>query len=110
GNGRLKIRPTQSRRADRNETGPTNLRADKNIPLSAERSPIPLYHRLHVILRERIVSGTYRPGDLVPAEAELMARFGVSRITAKRALDELSAEGLVERGRGRGATGTPAGA
>ena len=77
--------------------------------LGAERSPIPLYHRLYVILRERIVNGTYRPGETVPAEAELMTSFGVSRITAKRALDELSAEGLVERMRGRGTTVTRSG-
>lgn len=72
--------------------------------LGAERSPIPLYHRLYVILRERITTGVYRPGERVPAEADLMASFGVSRITAKRALDELCAEGLVERARGRGTT------
>lgn len=77
--------------------------------LGAERSPIPLYHRLYVILRERIVNGTYRPGDTVPTEAELMGSFGVSRITAKRALDELAAEGLVDRARGRGTTVTQAG-
>ena len=68
----------------------------------AERSPIPLYHRIYVILRERIVNGTYRVGEMLPSEAELMARFKVSRITARRAMDELSNEGLVERMRGRG--------
>lgn len=69
-----------------------------------ERSPIPLYHRLYVILRERIVNGTYRAGQVLPTELELMKSYGVSRITAKRAMDELSAEGLVERVRGRGTT------
>lgn len=77
--------------------------------LGTERSPIPLYHRIYVILRERIVNGTYRPGETVPPEAELMASFGVSRITAKRALDELAAEGLVERMRGRGTMVTRSG-
>src|SRR5690606_20172913 len=41
-------------------------------------------------------------GTLMPSEAELVERFGVSRITAKRALDDLAAEGLVARRRGRG--------
>jgi GntR family transcriptional regulator len=70
--------------------------------LSAERSPVPLYHRLYVILREQIASGQHGAGSLLPSELELGQRFGVSRITAKRALDELNAEGLVERARGRG--------
>ena len=42
--------------------------------------------------------------ELVPTEQALGERFGVSRITAKRALDELAAEGLVVRQRGRGTT------
>ena len=63
---------------------------------------MPLYHRLYVILRGQITNAIYRKGDILPSEQVLMQRFGVSRITAKRALDELSAEGLVVRSRGRG--------
>ena len=73
-----------------------------DTPFRSERSPIPLYHRIYVILRERILNGTYQVGETLPSEAELMDRFGVSRITARRALDELSGEGLVARARGRG--------
>lgn len=74
-------------------------------PLS-ERSPVPLYHRLYVILRDRIASGAYPQGSVLPSEFELTNAFSVSRITAKRALDELATEGLVERVRGRGTTVT----
>jgi GntR family transcriptional regulator len=77
-------------------------RALVDTPFGTDRSPIPLYHRIYVILRERIINGTYKIGQTLPSEAELMVRFGVSRITARRALDELSDEGLVERARGRG--------
>lgn len=66
--------------------------------------PIPLYHQIYVLLREQILSGVYADQALVPTEQALSARFGVSRITAKRALDELAAEGLVVRQRGRGTT------
>jgi GntR family transcriptional regulator len=74
--------------------------------LLSERSPMPLYHRLYVILRDRIASGTYPEGAVLPSEFELTEAFSVSRITAKRALDELATEGLVERVRGRGTTVT----
>lgn len=65
-------------------------------------SRVPLYHQIYVVLRNRIYSGQIGPGDLVPGEQELAADFGVSRITAKRALNELAAAGLVVRERGRG--------
>ncbi|MDQ8732019.1 GntR family transcriptional regulator, partial [Bradyrhizobium sp. LHD-71] len=45
-------------------------------------------------------------GSVLPSEFELTEAFNVSRITAKRALDELATEGLVERVRGRGTTVT----
>lgn len=70
--------------------------------LVVERSPMPLYHRVYVVLRDRIVAGAYPEGALLPSEREITAAFEVSRITAKRALDELAAEGFVERARGRG--------
>jgi GntR family transcriptional regulator len=67
-----------------------------------DRLPTPLYHQIYLILHDKIVSGAFAPDDLVPGEQELMRRFGVSRITARRALDELAAGGLVVRQRGRG--------
>jgi len=67
-----------------------------------DRLPTPLYHQIYLILRGRILEGTYARDDLVPGEQEIARLFGVSRITAKRALDELAAAGLVVRERGRG--------
>jgi GntR family transcriptional regulator len=64
--------------------------------------PTPLYHQIFSILRDRIVGGELTHGNQLPTEFELADAFEVSRITAKRALDELAAEGLVERRRGRG--------
>jgi GntR family transcriptional regulator len=72
----------------------------------AQKSPVPLYYRLYAILRERITNGAHPVGSILPSEAELTEAFKVSRITAKRALDELAAEGLVVRTRGRGTTVT----
>lgn len=66
------------------------------------RSAIPLFHQVSVILKDQITSGTHAEGDRLPSEAKICEKFGVSRITAKRAMDELAAEGLVTRSRGRG--------
>ncbi len=64
--------------------------------------PTPLYHQMFTLLRDRILNGEIPRGARIPTEFDLADGFGVSRITAKRALDELAAEGLVERRRGKG--------
>ena len=61
-----------------------------------------LYHQLLGVLRGRIESGEIGVGDRLPSEADLVSDFGVSRTTARRALDELRREGLVRREPGRG--------
>jgi GntR family transcriptional regulator len=93
----------RNNRVDAKASHPTPLREGRRA-LGDERSPVPLYHRIYVLLRERILSGEYRIGETLPTEAELIERYGVSRITARRALDELAYEGLVTRSRGRGTT------
>src|SRR5690606_14776556 len=49
-------------------------------------SPVPLYHRIYVNLRQRIHSGELANGELLPGEAALAREFGVSQITVWRAL------------------------
>jgi GntR family transcriptional regulator len=63
---------------------------------------VPLYHQLVVLLRNRIYTGEISAGELIPGEKDLCREFGVSRITAKRALNELADAGLVVRERGKG--------
>lgn len=50
----------------------------------------------------QILSGALAPGAQLPSEHEIMARFGVSRVTTRQALDMLRAEGRVEARRGKG--------
>lgn len=64
--------------------------------------PTPLYFRLYSLLKNAILDGTIANGAQMPTEQQLAETFGVSRITAKRAMDELAAEDLVQRRRGRG--------
>jgi GntR family transcriptional regulator len=62
----------------------------------------PLYAQVRQLLRERIRSGTWRPGQLLPNEFEIADEFGVSQGTARKALDALAQDGLVVRRQGRG--------
>ena len=54
------------------------------------------------MLRDQIADGEYTVGDQLPTEKEIGEAFGVSRVTVRRALRELAAEGLLERQPGRG--------
>jgi GntR family transcriptional regulator len=63
---------------------------------------VPLYHQVYLALRERIRRGIFPAGSNLPGELELVKLFGVSRITIKRALNELASGGFVSRHRGRG--------
>ena len=62
----------------------------------------PRYAQLVTAIQERISSGAYAPGSLMPTEAQLGAEFDVSRATVVRALQLLKAEGWVESRQGRG--------
>jgi len=64
--------------------------------------PTPLYFQLYKLLKNGILDGSFSNGAQLPTEGQLSEEFGVSRITSKRAMDELAREGLVERHRGRG--------
>lgn len=65
------------------------------------------YAQVKQHLKEGLAAGRWPPGTLMPSEAELVAAFGVSRMTAGRALRELQAEGLVERTQGVGTFAAP---
>jgi GntR family transcriptional regulator len=62
----------------------------------------PPYLQVTAILRARISSGELAPGARVPSISYLMQEFGIARNTARRALKELEAEGLVEIRQGWG--------
>ena len=53
-------------------------------------------------LREDIKHGKYTPGEQLALEKEMCQQYGVSRITIKRAVDELVKQGLVVKRRGSG--------
>lgn len=62
--------------------------------------PLPKYHQIYLVLREQLAEGRFAAG--LPGEVALAGQFGVARITVRKALEQLAAEGLIERARGRG--------
>lgn len=62
----------------------------------------PLYLQIAAILRDEIARGVYAPGRPVPSETQLMGRYEVARLTARKAVRVLADEGLVEIVQGRG--------
>ncbi len=73
---------------------------DSPVSPMREFLPLPKYHRVYLVLKERLREGAY--DERLPGELELMGEFGLSRVTIRKALSNLSAEGLIVRTAGRG--------
>ncbi len=65
-------------------------------------SKLPLYHQVSNLLLAEITEGKYELGGYIPSERELIEYFQVSRITIRRALDILVAQGVLAREQGKG--------
>lgn len=65
------------------------------------------FARIKQHLKDGLAGGLWPPGAQMPSEADLVAQFGVSRMTVNRALRELQAEGLVQRAQGVGTFAAP---
>jgi GntR family transcriptional regulator len=62
----------------------------------------PLYRQIRTLLMRGLQSGEWKPGEPIPSEVELAARYRVSQGTVRKAIDELAAANLVVRRQGRG--------
>lgn len=65
-------------------------------------SPVPLHHQLKELIKQEITSGLLPIGTRVPSEREICGIYGVSRVTATRAMTDLANEGFLEKQVGRG--------
>ncbi|MBM3406898.1 MAG: GntR family transcriptional regulator [Betaproteobacteria bacterium] len=62
----------------------------------------PLYRQIKTLLTKRLQAGEWKPGEPIPSETELAARYRVSQGTVRKAIDELAANNLLVRRQGRG--------
>ena len=62
----------------------------------------PLYRQIKALITQSLVSGEWRPGDLIPSEIELAGRFSVSQGTVRKAIGELADQNLLVRQQGKG--------
>ncbi len=84
--------------------------ADSNTSPSAGDRPAalltpafsPLYQQIKGLILQSLLGGEWKPGEAIPSEMELAARFRVSQGTVRKAVDELAAENLLVRRQGKG--------
>jgi GntR family transcriptional regulator len=92
-----------------NQTSPTSadnsdLPAASLAPPSSGGTPAfsPLYQQIKSLILQSLQSAEWRPGEAIPSEMDLAARFRVSQGTVRKAIDELAAENLLVRRQGKG--------
>ncbi len=70
----------------------------------AEAAPAfsPLYQQIKALLMRSLQAAEWKPGEVIPSEFELAARFRVSQGTVRKAIDELAQENHLVRRQGKG--------
>ena len=68
----------------------------------AEPSYSPLYQQIKALLVDSLQHGEWSPGEAIPSEIDLAARYKVSQGTVRKAIDELASENRVVRHQGKG--------
>jgi GntR family transcriptional regulator len=70
--------------------------------IRSEKNNIPLYFQLEQIIKSKLITGEYLPGEQIPTEKNLCEAYHVSSITARQAILNLVSQGLVTRRQGKG--------
>lgn len=86
--------------ADGSSTSGAGLTGSASAAGAATFSP--LYQQIKLLITQSLEAGEWKPGELIPSETELAARFRVSQGTVRKAIDELALENLVVRRQGKG--------
>ncbi|MFC0560731.1 GntR family transcriptional regulator [Halalkalibacter alkalisediminis] len=67
-----------------------------------KNSPLPIYHQIEEYIKDRIIKGDLKPGDVLPSEREYSQLFEVSRMTIRQAINKLVNDGYLYRKKGSG--------
>lgn len=67
-----------------------------------EKTFVPLYRKVYLDLKKRILEREYKPGEKLPYERELCDAYGVKRVTIRKSLEMLAEEGLIVKHMGLG--------
>ncbi|MGX6445309.1 GntR family transcriptional regulator [Neobacillus sp. K501] len=67
-----------------------------------KNSPVPIYHQLEEAIKQQIENGLLKEEELIPSEREFAERFQISRMTVRQAINNLVADGYLNRKKGRG--------
>jgi len=78
-------------------SAPPDTLADADAPAFS-----PLYQQIKALITKSLQAGEWKPGEAIPSEMELAARYKVSQGTVRKAIDELATENLVVRRQGKG--------
>ena len=76
--------------------------AATGLPAPGTPSFSPLYQQIKSLLVQGLQAGEWQPGQAIPSEMELAARFKVSQGTVRKAIDEMAAENVLVRRQGKG--------
>ncbi|MFM6985426.1 MAG: GntR family transcriptional regulator [Hydrogenophaga sp.] len=84
------------------ETAPTDMTGGPDVQAHGAPAFSPLYQQIKTLILRSLQAGEWKPGDMIPSELELAARFRVSQGTVRKAIDELATENLLVRRQGKG--------
>nr|MCH9817596.1 GntR family transcriptional regulator [Betaproteobacteria bacterium] len=82
-------------------TPTTNAATDGNASALGAPAFSPLYQQIKAQILQGLENAEWQPGEVIPSEFDLAARFGVSQGTVRKAIDELAASNLLVRKQGK---------
>lgn len=94
--------PTQQSPADTAPAGADAAAPGAGAPPDAAPAFSPLYQQIKSLILRSLQAGEWKPGDMIPSELELAARYKVSQGTVRKAIDELATDNLLVRRQGKG--------
>ncbi len=84
------------------DLSPAGDGAASGVPTQLPPAFSPLYQQIKALILQSLQAAEWKPGEAIPSEMELAARYRVSQGTVRKAIDELAADNLLVRRQGKG--------